>query len=44
MVAMVLLPAAGLKLLPMKFLERYMHAVAGFTILACGLGMVFLGL
>jgi hypothetical protein len=44
MVAMVLLPAAGLKRLPMKFLERYMHAVAGFTILACGLGMVFLGL
>jgi len=35
---------AGLKVLPMKFLERYMHAVAGFTILACGLGMVFLGL
>lgn len=44
MEAMVLLPAAGLKLLPMKFLERYMHAVAGFTILACGLGMIVLGL
>jgi nickel/cobalt exporter len=44
MEVMVLLPAAGLKLLPMKFLERYMHAVAGFTILVCGLGMVFLGL
>ncbi|MCX6566678.1 MAG: hypothetical protein NTW38_09735 [Candidatus Aminicenantes bacterium] len=44
MEAMVLLPAAGLKWLPMKFLERYMHAVAGFTILACGLGMVFLDL
>jgi nickel/cobalt exporter len=43
MAAMVLLPVAGLKLLPMKFLERYIHAVAGFTILACGLGMVFLG-
>ncbi len=42
MEVMVLLPAAGLKLLPMKFLERYMHAVAGFTILVCGLGMVFL--
>jgi len=44
MLALVLLPLAGLKVLPMKFLERYMHAVAGFTILACGLGMVFLGL
>jgi nickel/cobalt exporter len=44
MEAMVLLPAAGLKWLPMKFLERYMHAVAGFTILVCGLGMAFLGL
>lgn len=44
MEAMVLLPAAGLRRLPMAFLERYMHAVAGFTILACGLGMVFLGL
>lgn len=44
MTALVLLPLAGLRVLPMAFLERYMHAVAGFTILACGLGMVFLGL
>lgn len=44
MEAMVLLPAAGLNRLPLKFLERYMHAVAGFTILACGLGMAFFGL
>lgn len=44
MAMMVLLPAAGLRLLPMRFLERYLHAVAGFTILACGLGMAFLGL
>jgi nickel/cobalt transporter (NicO) family protein len=44
MEAMVLLPAAGLKWLPMRFLERYMHAVAGFTIFACGVGMAFFGL
>jgi ABC-type nickel/cobalt efflux system permease component RcnA len=44
MIAMVLLPLYGLKMIPIKFFERYMHAVAGFTILICGLGIVFLGL
>jgi len=44
MMTIVFLSLAGLKLFPTAFLERYMHAVAGFTILACGLGMVFLGL
>jgi len=44
MLTMVLLPLTGLKLLPMKFLERYMHAIAGFTILICGIGIEFLGL
>jgi hypothetical protein len=41
---MVLLPLFGLKMLPMKFLERYMHAVAGFTIFICGIGIEFMGL
>lgn len=44
MLTMVLLPLAGLKLLPVKWLERYMHAIAGFTILICGIGIEFLGL
>ena len=44
MLALVFLPLIGLNKLPLKFLERYMHAAAGFTILVCGLGMVFLGL
>jgi len=44
MIGMVLLPLFGLKMLPMKFLERYMHAVAGFTIFICGIGIEFMGL
>lgn len=44
MITMVLLPLFGLKMLPMKFLERYMHAVAGFTIFICGIGIEFMGL
>lgn len=44
MIAMVMVPIMGLKLFPMKFLERYMHAIAGFTIFICGIGIQFLGL
>jgi nickel/cobalt exporter len=44
MMILVSLPVIGLRRLPLKFLERYLHAVAGFTILLCGLGIVFLGL
>jgi ABC-type nickel/cobalt efflux system permease component RcnA len=44
MVTMVLLPLFGLKLFPTKWLERYMHAIAGATVLICGLGIEFLGL
>jgi nickel/cobalt transporter (NicO) family protein len=44
MIGMVLLPLFGLKMLPMKFLERYMHAVAGFTVFICGIGIEFMGL
>ena len=44
MIAMVMMPLFGLKRLPMKFLERYMHAIAGFTIFICGIGIEFMGL
>lgn len=44
MLTMVLLPLFGFKFLPMRFLERYMHAIAGFTILICGIGIEFLGM
>ena len=44
MIAMVLLPLFGLKMFPMKFLQRYMHAIAGLTIFICGIGIEFLGL
>ena len=44
MLVMVFLPLFGLKLLPMKFLHRYMHAIAGATILICGISIEFLGL
>ena len=44
MLVMVLLPLSGLKLLPMKFLHRYMHAIAGATILLCGISIEFMGL
>jgi nickel/cobalt exporter len=44
MVTIVLIPLFGLKLFPTHWLERYMHAIAGATILICGLGIEFLGL
>jgi ABC-type nickel/cobalt efflux system permease component RcnA len=44
MIGMVLLPLFGLKMLPMIFLERYMHAVTGFTIFICGIGIEFINL
>jgi sulfite exporter TauE/SafE len=44
MVALVLIPLFGLKLFPTRWLERYMHAIAGATILICGLGIEFFGL
>jgi hypothetical protein len=43
MVAMVLIPLFGIKIFPTRWLERYMHAIAGATILICGLGIEFLG-
>ncbi|MDD3877172.1 MAG: hypothetical protein PHT69_11155 [Bacteroidales bacterium] len=44
MISLVVLAVKGLSFLPMKKIERYNHALAGFTILLCGLGMVFFGL
>jgi sulfite exporter TauE/SafE len=43
MVAMVLLGYYGFSLLTTSRLERYVHALGGFTIFICGLGMVWLG-
>ena len=44
MLTVVLIASYGIKLLPMKTMEKYSHVMAGGTILLCGLGMVFLGL
>ncbi len=43
MVAMVLLGYYGFALFRNEKLERYMPAIGGFTVLICGVGMVFLG-
>ena len=44
MISSVLLLRSGLVLLPMKKIERYTHAIAGATILICGLSIQLLGL
>jgi len=44
MLTMVFLARSGVKLLNMNWLGRWSHAIAGATILACGLAMQFLGL
>lgn len=44
MLTMVLLSIKGLNFIPLKRIERYTHALAGFTIMLCGAGMVFFGL
>lgn len=44
MLTMVLTASFGFNFLPVKAMERYMHAMAGGTIFACGIGMLFLGL
>jgi len=43
MMTVVLLSVRGLQLLPMQGLTRYMHALAGGTILLSGLAIQFLG-
>lgn len=44
MLGIVGLSYYGIKLIPVKFLEKYVHVLAGGTILLCGLGMLVLGL
>lgn len=44
MLAVVLLALGGLHRVRLPRLERYEHALAGLTILACGVGIRFLGL
>jgi len=44
MLAIVLLSVRGLALLPVRSFSRYMHALAGGTILLSGLAVKFLGL
>ena len=43
MLLMVMLGYYGFYLLRTSYLERYVHALGGFTILVCGIGMVYLG-
>jgi ABC-type nickel/cobalt efflux system permease component RcnA len=44
MLAAVFLGRAGVDFLPLKKIQRYSHAMAGATILLCGLAIRFLGL
>lgn len=44
MLLLVLFALKGFSFVPLKKFERYGHALAGFTILLCGVGMVFFGL
>ena len=44
MLAAVALGRAGVDFLPLKKVQRYSHALAGASILLCGLAMLFLGL
>ncbi len=44
MMATVFLGKAGVDFLPLRSVQRYSHAVAGATILLCGLAIQFLGL
>ena len=44
MLTLVLITSFGIKLLPVNWMEKYSHALAGGTIFVCGMGMLFLGL
>ena len=44
MLVVVLLARAGVNFVPLSRLQRYTHAIAGATILLCGLAIQFLGL
>lgn len=43
MVAMVVLGYKGIAFVQTDKLERYVHAIGGFTILVCGIGMLWMG-
>jgi hypothetical protein len=43
MITMVALGYYGISFFRTDKMERYMHALAGATILICGVGMVFMG-
>jgi sulfite exporter TauE/SafE len=44
MIGIVLIVGSGISLLPVERFERYMHSLAGLTIVLCGLGVKVLGL
>ncbi|MFH1296812.1 MAG: sulfite exporter TauE/SafE family protein [Bacteroidota bacterium] len=44
MMTIVLISSFGIQFIPLKKMERYMHAIAGATILLCGISIQFLGL
>jgi sulfite exporter TauE/SafE len=44
MLTLVLIGSYGISFIPLKKIERYTHALAGATILLCGLAIQFLGL
>jgi sulfite exporter TauE/SafE len=44
MMSIVFLAIQGLNILPFGKLERYTHALAGFTVFLCGIAIQFLGL
>lgn len=44
MIVVVSLSLYGFRILPRINIERHMHAIAGATILICGIGIAFLGL
>ena len=44
MLTIVLISGFGISFLPLRKMERYSHALAGFTILLCGISIQFLGL
>ena len=44
MMTIVLISSFGIQFIPLKKMERYTHAIAGATILLCGISIQFLGL
>lgn len=44
MIGMVLLSLYGIQFVPIKKVEKYMHAIAGATICFCGLAIIFIGI